>query len=491
MRKNSNQEIERSFQALAAVGAALVFASACGSGTTPTSPSTPAAAATPTPKPLNIVVVMTDDQESVSAREMPRMQAHIASQGVHFANAISTTPLCGPSRATIMTGRYAHNHGIRSNAAPLGGYGKYRESGMEADSLPVWLKNAGYRTGYVGKYTNGYGPGWAEKPPGWDYWLATTEPQAYTNFTYNEDGRDGRAPSGEYQTDFLSTKALDYLKRTEESDDQPFFLLVSPYAPHNAARFASRHSGMFQSQGAPRTPAFDEPNVDDKPRHIRRIPRFTESKITSIDNEYRNSLRALQAVDEMIDKLVQALQAQGELENTAFVFMSDNGLSTGAHRFNDKTAPYAESLDIPMYIRVPGGARGVTLKHLVANIDIPATIVDWARLETPAAIEGRSLRPLLTETPAAVSSWRGDILIEYWDASNPATTYMPTYQGVRVENGVDSQLYVIHNTTDEEYYDFKKDPYQLDSAVGTNLTEVSKLHARMLTLASCRGASCR
>jgi N-acetylglucosamine-6-sulfatase len=474
------------------VALALLVQAACGSGTSsPAAPTGAPPAAAPAPKALNVVVIMTDDQEQTSSREMPMMQSLIAAQGVTFQNAISTTPLCGPSRASIMTGRYAHSHGIKSNAFPLGGYGQYRDTGLEGDSLPVWLKSAGYRTAYLGKYTNGYGTGWTSKPPGWDYWLAFTEPQAYTGFTVNEEGRDLKPSSDEYTTDYLSTRALEYLRKTEENDDQPFFLMIAPYAPHNVARSASRHSSMFASRGAPRTPAFDEDDVTDKPRHIKRIPRFTGATVSAIDNEYRNGLRSLQAVDEMIEKVVQALTAQGELDNTAIVFMSDNGLSTGAHRFTDKTAPYAESLDIPMYIRVPGGPKGVTLPHLVANIDIPATIAEWARIPTPAGIEGRSLTPLLSAAAPPVSAWRSDLLVEYWDNTNPATTLMPTYQGVRVENGVESALYVQHETSEEEYYDFKKDAYQLNSAADGNPAAVNKLNARMKVLAACRGASCR
>ena len=477
-------------RALAISGAILLFFEACGSGPTPSSPTASQPAATPTPKPLNVVVIMTDDQEEVSPRDMPLMQSLIAAQGVTFSNAIATTPLCGPSRATLMTGRYAHNHGIRSDFAPLGGYGLYRDSGMEANSLPVWLKAAGYRTAYLGKYTNGYGPGWTTKPPGWDDWLALTEPQAYTDFTFNEDGRDFKAPAGEYQTDYLSRRALEFLQRTEEKDDQPFFLMVAPYAPHNVSRFAARHASLFANRGTPRQPNFNEADVSDKPRHIQRISRFTEAQITAIDNEYRNSLRALMAVDEMIEKIVQWLTAQGEIDNTAIIFLSDNGLSTGAHRFTDKTAPYSESLDIPLVIRVPGGPRGVTLPHLVANIDLPATIVDWAHIPTPEGIEGRSLTPLFAASPPALTAWRNDLLVEYWDNTNPATTRMPTYQGVRVENGVESALYVLHDTREEEYYDLKKDPFQMDSAVAGNPQQVSRLNARMKTLFACRGSAC-
>jgi N-acetylglucosamine-6-sulfatase len=348
MHRTSLPDLGRTSAKFPALVASLVLLAACGSGSSPSSPSSSQPAPTPTPKPMNVVLIVSDDQESVSARDMPRMQSLIAAQGVTFQNAIATTPLCGPSRATLLTGRYAHSHQIRSNQPPLGGYGPYRDSGMEADSLPVWLKAAGYRTAYMGKYTNGYGAGWTSAPPGWDDWLGTTEPQAYRNFTYNDNGVDRTAPSGTYQTDFLATRALDFLSKTEEKDDQPFFLMVTPYAPHNKSQSAARHNALFSDRGAPRTPAFDEPDVADKPRHIRRIGRYTSATVNAIDSEYRNSLRSLQAVDEMIEKIVQALTTQGELENTAIVFMSDNGISTGAHRFWDKTAPYAESLDIPL-----------------------------------------------------------------------------------------------------------------------------------------------
>jgi N-acetylglucosamine-6-sulfatase len=479
-------------RAVLVLSALLASQWGCGSGTpAPTAPTATAPVVVPTPKPLNVVVIMTDDQEDVSSAEMPRLQALIAAQGVNFQNAIATTPLCGPSRATVMTGRYAHNHGVRGNDGPLGGYAIYRDSGNEADSLPVWLHAAGYHTAYVGKFTNGYGPGWTSKPPGWDDWLALTEPQAYNDFTFNEDGKDYNAPRGEYQTDYLTTRALEYLKRTEANDDQPFFLMVAPYAPHNVAKYASRHATMFSSAGAPRFPNFNEADVSDKPRHIQRISMFTPAQITAIDNEYRNSLRALQAVDEMIEKLVQALDAQGELDHTAIIFFSDNGISTGAHRFTDKTAPYAESLDIPLFIRVPGGPKGVTLNHLVGNIDLPATILDWAHIPFPPGIEGRSLTPLLAASPPPISAWRPDLLIEYWDNTNPTTTIMPTYQGVRLDNGVDSALYVQHITGEEEYYDSRTDPYQMDNTVNSRPTEVNKMNARMKVLAACRGVSCR
>ncbi|MEO5762873.1 MAG: sulfatase/phosphatase domain-containing protein, partial [Vicinamibacteria bacterium] len=126
-----------------------------------------------------------------------------------------------------------------------------------------------------------------------------------------------------------------------------------------------------------------------------------------------------------------------------------------------------------------------------ANIDIPATIMDWARQPIPPGVEGRSLAPLLGTTPIAQSAWRNDLLVEYWDNTNPLITLMPTYQGVRVENNVESALYVKHDTGEEEFYDGKKDPWQLDSAVAGNPVAVSKYFERTKTLAACRGTACR
>jgi arylsulfatase A-like enzyme len=133
----------------------------------------------------------------------------------------------------------------------------------------------------------------------------------------------------------------------------------------------------------------------------------------------------------------------------------------------------------------------VSDNHLVGNIDIPATILDWARIPPPPGIEGRSLTPLMSTSPPPLSAWRPDLLIEYWDNTNPATTLMPTYQGVRVDNGVDSALYVLHDSREEEYYDLKVDPYQMNSAVGANPNQVNRLNERMKALAACRGAACR
>ena len=436
-------------------------------------------------------MVMTDDQDSVSARDMPKMQALIAAQGVNFRNAIATTPLCGPSRATIFRGQYAHSHGVKSNEPPLGGYAFYRDSGLEGDSLPVWLKAAGYRNAFVGKYINGYRPGFAFVPPGWDDWLALTQPMSYRDFTFNENGLDFQAPAGVYQTEYLATRALEFLRRTEDKDDQPFFLMVSTYAPHNVARPAARFEAEFASRGGPRTAAFDEADVSDKPRHIRRIPRFDSATVNAIDHEYRNVLRAVLSVDDLIGQLVDALSAQGELDNTAIIFVSDNGLSTGAHRFTDKTAPYAESLDIPLYIRVPGGAKGVSLPHLVANLDLPATILDWARVPAPPILEGRSLAPLLAPGAPAIGNWRSSMLIEYWDDTNPATAQMPTYKGVRAEDDVHADVYVRYDTDEDEYYDFRKDPYQLDSSIAGNQERVGQLRQRLQELSACSGAACR
>lgn len=472
---------------------ALTLTVACGgsgaAGSAPSS-SSPTSSSTPSSRALNVLVVMTDDQDAASVREMPRVQALLAQQGVVFPNAFATTPLCSPSRASILTGQYAHNHGVRHNSLPLGGFQALRTLGAEARAFPVWLKSAGYRTGYMGKYFNDFSPGWGAAPSGWDEWVALTEPQRYTEFTFNDNGVDRTAPSGAHQTDFLADRAISFLRAAESRDDQPFLLFLSPYAPHGVSVPATRHQSMFDAAGAPRTPNFDEPDVSDKPAHIRRIPRFTADEVAARDRAYRDALRTLQGVDEMVERLVSTLRELGELESTMIFFLSDNGYSFGSHRFTDKKAPYEESLQIPFIVRGPGVPAGTRLGYLVANIDVAPTIAELARIGVPAHVDGRSLAPLLVANPPALSAatWREDLLIEFWFMGRDA---LPDYIGVRRETASESQMFAAYPTGDREVYDLRSDPYQLEGRESDRPETAGRLHQRALALSACSGANCR
>src|SRR5262245_27136693 len=255
---------------------------------------------------------MTDDQTVESLRVMPRVNSLLAARGVTFRNYFDSYSLCCPARATWLTGQYAHNHGVRGNQPPSGGYRKI--AGKLSNSLPVWLRNAGYYTGHIGKFLNGYGttsPD-TEVPPGWSEWYdSLDDPDAYTGGTYtmygytrNENGQVvhyGSTPDvvdpGTYQTDVYSAKAEDFIRRRAPAR-KPFYLSVAPLAPHgedtdaclcvgNNPRAAPRHEGDFASEPLPMPPSFNEADMSDKPGEMRSMTLMNDSQIGTVRNRYR------------------------------------------------------------------------------------------------------------------------------------------------------------------------------------------------------------
>ena len=255
---------------LAVIAAALA---GCSSGNDP-QPAAQAAGDRP-----NIVIVMTDDQDLASVRGMPRTRALLARRGTTFENAFASLPLCCPSRATLLTGQYAHNHGVFSNKPPEGGY-----QALEGRSrtLGVWLEAAGYRTGWIGKYLNGYGlSGDASVPPGWGRWFSPLGFDSLRMYDYavSSDGEveEFSDDPSDYQTDILTREGLRFLRA--QGEGRPFFLMLAPLAPHDEddtvdtgardPRPAPRHLGALDATGPPRSPSFNEADVSDKPRALR------------------------------------------------------------------------------------------------------------------------------------------------------------------------------------------------------------------------------
>src|SRR5215211_2224692 len=288
----------------------------------------------------NIVVVMSDDQTTESMRVMANVNALLAREGVTFANNFVSFPLCCPSRSTFLSGQYAHNHTVMGNAPPQGGYDKWRPT--EGNSLPVWLRSAGYTTVHIGKYLNGYGrteP--THVPAGWAEWYGSVDPSTYRyyGYTLNENGRlvaYGTRPE-DYQADVYTAKAVDAVKRLAPQPT-PFFLSVAYLAPHSGQPRepgdprnlatpvpAPRHKGRFAAEALPRPPSFNEADVSDKPAAMRRRPLLGAQRINAIQSNYRQRLESVLAVDEGVAAIVRALADSGELANTLFVYTSDNG----------------------------------------------------------------------------------------------------------------------------------------------------------------------
>jgi len=462
----------------------------------------------------NIVMIMDDDQSVNLQQFLSKTNADIAAKGVTFDNSFVNYSLCCPSRSTLLTGQYAHNHGVRSNQLPTGGYGKLRPT--LGNTLPVWLQRAGYYTGHIGKFLNGYGrdaPD-TEVPPGWNEWYGSLDdPDSFTGGTYtaygytlNENGRIvhyGTTPAAvdpaTYQTDVYSQKAADFIRRRAPSR-KPFYLSLAPRDPHAEAascncagdnpRAAPRYEGTLAGLTAPRNPDFNEADVSDKPSNIKNLPLLNQSQINGVDARYRARAEAVLGVDDLVQNVVSTLQQEGELKDTVLIFTSDNGFFHGEHRVpQGKVRLYEPSIRVPLLIRGPGVPKGVHRRQFVGNVDLAPTILDFAHAKAGRKEDGESLLPIMQKK----RDWpgRGLDLETYFTPDTLEDPEDPplNYQGVRT----DRYLYANYGTGEQELYDLRNDPFELQNAAGNPAYAPVKAALQSLLggLARCAGRSCR
>jgi N-acetylglucosamine-6-sulfatase len=474
-----------------------LLSTACGGGG-----SSPAPTPTPTPVPKpNIVFIVNDDLDTQSMPFMPKVQSLLTNQGLTFTKHFSVTSVCAPSRASFLTGQYAHNHGTISNNAPDGGFTRFLADGRESSTIATWLKGAGYHTMFVGKYLNEYPAGNdTYVPPGWDDWhsdfVAPGQPFSGDYYGYflndNKVVTSHGSDEQDYLTDVLAKRAVDAI-RAVSSSPQPFLLYLAPPAPHPPALRPPRYVASFPGLSAPRTPNWNEDDVSDKPEWLREMDPFTDRDVKRIDELYVDRLATMLAVDDMVEQVVQELSAEGKLANTYIFFTSDNGFLLGPHRFRrGKEAPYEESIRVPLVVRGPG-VPGGQVDAMTGSIDFAPTFAALAGIPVPDSVDGRSLVPLLKGGPSP-SDWRRDILLEHWNRrdpndDDPGEAGIPGFFGVR---SLDT-TYVEYERTDErEYYDLRTDLYELDNGYETAPAAILQpLSARTAALKACRGATCR
>lgn len=461
----------------------------------------------------NIVVIMTDDQDVPSLRYMPNVKRLLTKTGVTFARHTVSYSLCCPSRASYLGGQFSHNNNVHGNRAPNGGYANLDST----QTLPVWLSEAGYVTSHIGKYPNGYDgtqhPETAGVPPGYTEWNGAVDPTTYRYFGYVFNQNGVNVPHGflpeDYQTDTVTDMAVDFIDR--RAGRKPFFLDVAYLAPHaqfkpgstatdatspddlevrNDESFfglpptpASRHAGLFLNARAPRPPSFDEADVTDKPGFVRAKPRLTTSEIDRIDRWYRYRLQSLQAVDEGVARVVDALREKGELKNTYIFFTSDNGWLQGEHRLAlRKVDVYEPSTRIPLIVRGPGIPSGTVVRDWTSNVDVHPTILGLAHAGRPGAtfpLDGMSLQRYLFRPLTRLGRV---VFHEVYEA-----TRVP-YTAVRAGRW----KYVEYVDGERELYDLLADPYELrslhrSSAAKRVRADIAPLLRR---LRSCRGQSC-
>ncbi|XP_061430140.1 N-acetylglucosamine-6-sulfatase-like [Lethenteron reissneri] len=478
----------------------------------------------------NVVFVLTDDQDVVLGGMTPLKKtiALIGDKGATFTNAFVASPLCCPSRSSILTGKYPHNHGVVNNSLSGNCSSAAWQKLQEADAFPVHLRRAGYHTFFAGKYLNQYGDksvgGVAHVPPGWDVWNGLVQNSKYYNYSLSVDGKleeHGADYGKDYLTDLIANRSLHFLDGWSRRLATPFFMMLSTSAPHSPWDAAPQFQNSFVGTKAPRDGSF---NVHGKDKHWliqqAKTPMSNDS-INFLDNAFRKRWQTLLSVDELVERLVKKLSSLNLLNSTYIFFSSDNGYHSGQFSLpNDKRQLYEFDIRVPMLVRGPGIKAKQILRAPVMNIDLGPTFLELAGVNvSQTRMDGMSMVPLLhpVDKPAAAAApaWRSDFLVEYQGEGHDADPACPklgpgvaecfpdcvcedafnnTYACVRTLSGtVDLQYCEFADAqATVELYNVTADAHQLTNivkAVDPNL--LVSMNQRLMALQSCVGAACR
>ncbi len=451
----------------------------------------------------NIVFVLTDDLAWNLVDYMPRVR-QMQREGTTFTNYFVTDSLCCPSRASILTGKYPHDTGVFTNGGNDGGFHLFHERGEEENTFATRLQARGYVTAMMGKYLNGYTPAalvdgrQAYVPPGWNEWDVAGDGYPEFYYTLNENGRLGHygARPQDYLTDVLANKGAAFINRAAAAR-KPFLLEIATFAPHSPYTPAPRDANDFPGLEAPRTPAFDEADMSDKPAWLRNHALLNDTQIAGIDAAFRKRAQAVEAIDDLIGQLQATVALDGVARDTYFFFSSDNGYHMGEHRLTPgKQTAFDIDIRVPLIVTGPGVTAGKTVTHIAQNIDLCPTFVQLARASVAPSVDGQSLVPLLRAQPAP--SWRDAALVEHHgpnvtpsdpDAPQPGSGNPTTYEALRLPGST----YVEYANGEREFYDLRADPDELtNSASQLTSSRLASLHSRLAALENCHSsASCR
>lgn len=395
----------------------------------------------------NIILILTDDQRADTLPYMPNI---FESAGMNFSNAYVTTSLCCPSRTSILTGQYAHNHGVKDNKAPNGGFSMFRDE-KDDHTVATALQDAGYTTALVGKYLNDYGEeGEAYVPEGWDAFYAMGGKPGYYDYNllnYSNGMNEGFTHYGsqpeDYSTDVLTGFAKDFIEET----DQPFFLYFAPFAPHTPSTAEPEHEGDFDGDA--------------------KVPLFGEM------------VDSLQSVDDAFAEFRSVLEAKGELDNTYIFFMSDNGYHLGENGLEGgKNTPYEIASKVPLKVFGPAISASES-GDLVLNIDLCPTFLDLAGVEPRLPNDGRSYADLLRGD--TLEDWREDFLLEGWGKHSFTALHEKDW------------VYIDFTKGDDALFDLSQDPGETSNLIEETVYQerVNAMAARLGELLDCKEAACQ
>ncbi|CAH0387899.1 unnamed protein product [Bemisia tabaci] len=467
----------------------------------------------------NIVLILTDDQDISSIYSMPKTQKLIADVGASFVNSFCSTPICCPSRSSILTGQYLHNHGVFNNSRSGGCYSAHWRTIKEPLAFPVYLQSAGYKTFYAGKYLNQYGSAHKTKnpiPPGWDVWYGLIGNSKYYDYSLVINGKIKHFKN-DYFTSVIESSGIEFLQSVGMKKEK-FLMVLATSAPHDPFTPESKYKGRFNGTKAPRTPNF---NTFTKDKHwllrLGDVP-LPDSMVDTIDTIHARRLETLLSVDDMVEKVVLELKKFNLVEETVIIFTSDNGYHLGQFSLPwDKRQPYEFDIRVPLFIRGPSIKPKSVIYSPVVNIDLAPTILDLAGISTPDSMDGSSWLPLLKKTASNKISPR-TFLVEYHGEGNRKSIDEkcglkdPNLKECRVRNDCKCQdarnntyfcLRSISETDDLsycefqdsenfiEYYDLKTDQYQLNNlrhSLSSSLQ--NKYSSRLKILQHCSGPIC-
>uniref|UniRef100_A0A069DML9 Sulf extracellular sulfatase n=1 Tax=Clytia hemisphaerica TaxID=252671 RepID=A0A069DML9_9CNID len=365
----------------------------------------------------NIIFIMADDLDVTlgSPDVMRKTNVLLRQQGVTFKNAFTTSPLCCPSRSSILTGRYTHNHHVHSNNKNCSGPGWINKE--EKETMGVFMQQAGYQTAYFGKYLNNYDGG--RVPPGWDHWNALRGNSRFYNYTLNINGklkRHNHEYKKDYFTNVITDQSMDYFtKHSLKANDKPLFMVVSHSAPHGPEDGAPHHYDKFPDAKAPRHPNYNFTSLD-KHWIIRNTPPLNNVTSQFTDVLHRKRLITLLALDDAIENLFIMLMKTGQLHNTYVFFSSDHGYHLGQfNQVKGKSQPYESDIRIPLYMRGPKIPKGEVREEIALNIDLAPTFLDIAGAKPNKIMDGTSLMDVAVGT--IYNSINGRVMKPIWKDS--------------------------------------------------------------------------
>lgn len=437
--------------------------------------STPPASAasgvsSPSAERPNVLIITIDDLASIDMPYLPRVRRLMEKGGVAFSDALAPTPLCAPSRASLLSGQYAHNHGARTVNGPNGGFIAFDDR----DTLATALQGAGYDTLLTGKYINGYGrEDRTHVPRGWNDWRATVDPSTYNFFDplMNINGVVQRSRG--YTTDVMTRHAQEMI--TAERGERPWFAWVNYVAPHVGGPagpgdpktlFPDSPAGRFETTvPAPKDrdryrrvplPLFPSSFPDGDPTVPAHAPantqRFDALEKRALGIVYRRRIEAARGIDRAVAALFRTLKRSGQLDRTLVIFHSDNGYAIGPHNLNGKRFHYDEALRVPLYVRGPGLPRGVQVDTAVTVPDLTATVYAATGVPPARPQDGVDIRPLVGAAPQVRV-----VPIAAWSAVGARKEAREIFAGVRVG----AWTYVEYRRGGAELYDRSTDPFEI------------------------------